>query len=170
MTQTEAQTRTRTFGWDDPARTAQSVGRLSGLEFLRAISRGELPKPPVTHMLGIGTITAEEGRVVAELQPAEYHYNPLGTVHGGVLATLLDTATGCSVHSTLPAGYGYTSIDLNTKFLRPVTVASGLLRCVGTVLSRGRRTALAEAKLTDAQGRLVATAQSSCLIFEVPPA
>jgi uncharacterized protein (TIGR00369 family) len=169
MTQTQEQTRIRTFEWDDPARTARSVGQLSGLEFLQAIGRGDLPKPPVTHMLGIGAITAEEGRVVAELLPAEYHYNPLGTVHGGVLATLLDTATGCAVHSTLPAGYGYTSIDLNTKFLRPVTVASGVLRCVGTVVSRGRRTALAEARLTDAAGRLVATAQSSCLIFEVPP-
>lgn len=167
---TQTQERARTFEWDDPTRTAASVGRLTGLEFLRAISRGDLPVPPVTRMLGMGAITAEEGRVVAELQPAEYHYNPLGTVHGGVLATLLDTATGCAVHSTLPAGYGYTSIDLSTKFLRPVTVASGLLRCVGTVLSRGRRTALAEAKLTDAQGRLVATAQSSCLLFEVPPA
>jgi uncharacterized protein (TIGR00369 family) len=169
MTQTQEQTRTRTFEWADPAATASRIGQLSGLEFLRAISRGELPAPPVTHMLGMGSITAEEGRVVAELQPAEYHYNPLGTVHGGVLATLLDTATGCAVHSTLPHGYGYTSIDLSTKFLRPVTVASGVLRCVGTVLSRGRRTALAEAKLTDGQGRLVATAQSSCLIFEVPP-
>ena len=79
-----------------------------------------------------------------------------------------DTATGCAVHSTLPAGYGYTSIDLTTKFLRPVTVASGQLRCVGTVVSRGRRTALAEARLTDAAGRLVAMATSSCLIFEIP--
>jgi uncharacterized protein (TIGR00369 family) len=169
MTQTQEQTRTRTYTWDDPAGTASRVGQLSGLEFLQAIGRGDLPKPPVTHMLGIGAITAEEGRVVAELQPAEYHYNPLGTVHGGVLATLLDTATGCAVHSTLPKGFGYTSIDLSTKFLKPVTVASGMLRCVGTVLSRGRRTALAEARLTDAAGRLVATAQSSCLIFEVPP-
>jgi uncharacterized protein (TIGR00369 family) len=168
MTQTQAGTRTRTFTWDDPAGTASRIGRLSGLEFLHAISRGELPAPPVTHMLGMRAITAEEGRVTAELEPAEYHYNPLGTVHGGVLATLLDTATGCAVHSTLPAGFGYTSIDLSTKFLRPVTVASGLLRCVGTVLSRGRRTALAEAKLTDERGKLVATAQSSCLIFEVP--
>jgi uncharacterized protein (TIGR00369 family) len=171
MTQTQpapSVTRTRTFDWHDPASTAARVGQLAGLEFLRAISRGELPAPPVTHMLGMGSITAEEGTVVVELQPAEYHYNPLGTVHGGVLATLLDTATGCAVHSTLPAGYGYTSIDLNTKFLKPVTVASGPLRCVGTVVSKGRRTALAEARLTDAAGRLVATAQSSCLIFEVP--
>jgi uncharacterized protein (TIGR00369 family) len=171
MTQTQparATTRTQTFHWDDPAATATRVGTMSGLEFLTAISRGDLPRPPVSAMLGMGSITAEEGRVVAELEPAEYHYNPLGTVHGGVLATLLDTATGCAVHSTLPAGFGYTSIDLSTKFLKPVTVASGRLRAVGTVISRGRRTALAEARLTDATGRLVATAQSSCLIFEVP--
>src|SRR6266545_4580797 len=91
---------------------------------------------------------------------------PLGTVHGGVLATLLDTATGCAVHSTLPAGIGYTSLDLTTRFLRPVTTASGALRCEGTVISRGRTTALAEARLTDAKGRLIAHATSSCLLFE----
>jgi uncharacterized protein (TIGR00369 family) len=100
------------------------------------------------------------------MAPREFHYNPLGTVHGGILATLLDTAAGCAVHSTLSAGVGYTSLDLTVKFLRPVTVASGALRCEGTVLSRGRTTALAEARLTDAKGRLVAHATSSCLLFE----
>jgi uncharacterized protein (TIGR00369 family) len=87
-----------------------------------------------------------------------------------VLATLLDTAAGCSVHSVLPAGVGYTSLDLTTKFLRPVTMASGQLRCVGSVLSKGRRTALGEARLTDADGRLVAHATSSCLLFDIPTA
>jgi len=95
----------------------------------------------------------------------EFHYNPLGSVHGGVLATLLDTAAGCSVHSTLPAGVGYTSLDLTTKFLRPVTIGSGMLRCEGSVISRGRTIALSQAQLTDASGRLVAHATSSCLIF-----
>ena len=88
---------------------------------------------------------AERGRVVVELRAQEFHYNPLGTVHGGVIATLLDTAAGCSVHSTLAVGEIYTSLDLTTKFLRAVTVDSGLLTCEGTVLQRGRRTALAEA-------------------------
>src|SRR5829696_3247724 len=165
MTQTQEQTRTRTYTWDDPASTASRVGQLSGLEFLEAIGRGDLPKPPVTHMLGIGAISAEDGRVVAELQPAEYHYNPLGTVHGGVLATLLDTATGCAVHSTLPAGTGYTSLDLSVRFLRPVSVSSGTLRCTGEVLNAGRRTALAEARLTDAAGKLLAHATSTCLLI-----
>jgi uncharacterized protein (TIGR00369 family) len=91
-------------------------------------------------------------------------------VHGGILATLLDTAAGCAVHSTLPAGVGYTSLDLTTRFLRPVTVASGTLRCEGTVLSRGRTTALAEARLTDAKGRLVAHATSACRLFDTDAA
>jgi uncharacterized protein (TIGR00369 family) len=96
---------------------------------------------------------------------AEFHDNPLGGVHGGVISTLLDTAAGCAVHSTLGAREGYTSLDLSVKFLRPVTVDSGLLGCEGTVISRGRRTALAEARLTDGQGRLVAHVTSSCMIF-----
>ncbi len=102
------------------------------------------------------------------LTPQEFHYNPLGSVHGGVIATLLDTAAGCAVHTTLPAGVGYTSLDLTTKFLRPVTVGSGRLRCEGTVLSRGRRTALAQAQLIDERGALVAHATSSCLLFDMP--
>jgi uncharacterized protein (TIGR00369 family) len=111
-----------------------------------------------------------EGSVTLELDPQEFHYNPLGSVHGGVLSTLLDTAAACSVHSTLPAGVGYTSMDLNVKLLRPATIASGRLTCTGTVLQRGRRTALAEARITDAAGKLIAHATSSCMIFEIPGA
>ena len=99
------------------------------------------------------------------LDPQEFHYNPLGTMHGGVLATLLDSAAGCAVHTTLPAGVGYTSLDLNLKFLRPVSSDSGPLRAIGTVISKGRRTALAQAELRDAADRLIAHATSSCMIF-----
>ncbi|WP_144118707.1 PaaI family thioesterase [Catellatospora sichuanensis] len=159
--------RTRTFSWSDPRRNAAELGRLSGLELLHAMARGELPAPPVMHLLGMDSVQAEEGRVVVTMRAQEFHYNPLGGVHGGVLATLLDTAAACAVHSTLPAGVGYTSLDLTTKFLRPVSVDSGMLRCEGTVISRGRRTALAQAQLTDAQGRLLAHATSSCLIFDL---
>lgn len=167
MTQTQAASRTRTFSWSDPAANVVQLGRRRGLDVLRAMIAGELPGPPVMHLLGMGAMTVDEGRVTVELQPEEFHYNPLGSVHGGVLSTLLDTAAGCAVHTTLPAGVGYTSLDLNVKFLRPVTVESGLLRCVGTVLQGGRRTALAEAKLTDGCGRLVAHATSTCLLFPV---
>jgi uncharacterized protein (TIGR00369 family) len=119
------------------------------------------------HLLGAGRLDASEGWVVVTLEPQEYHYNPLGTVHGGVLATLLDTATGCAVHSTLPVGVGYTTLDLTTKFLRPASIASGMLTAEGTVLSKGRRTALAQAQITDERGALVAHATSTCMLFDV---
>ncbi|GAA1612441.1 PaaI family thioesterase [Actinoplanes couchii] len=170
MTQTQDGTRTRTFGWSDPAEHAHLVGRRSGLELLQAMSTGELPPPPVMHLIDGRNMRAEEGTVTVELDPQEFHYNPLGTVHGGVLSTLLDTAAACSVHSTLPAGVGYTSMDLNVKFLRPATIAGGRLTCTGTVLQRGRRTALAEARITDTAGRLIAHATSSCMIFDLPVA
>jgi len=164
---TQTQPRTRTFTWSDPSLNAEALGQRSGLETLHAISAGELPPPPIMHTLGIDRIVADEGRVAVFMPVGEFHYNPLGTVHGGVLATLLDTATGCAVHSTLPAGVGYTSLDLTTKFLKPVTVQSGTLRCEGTVISRGKRHALAEARLFDERGQLVAHATSSCLLFPV---
>jgi uncharacterized protein (TIGR00369 family) len=168
MTQTPSQTRTRTFSWTDPAEHAAFLGTRSGLELLRAMASGELPRPPIMDLMDLTGMRVEEGRVTFYLDPQEFHYNPLGSVHGGVLSTMLDSAAGCSVHSTLPAGLAYTSLDLNVKFLRPVTVASGRLTCTGEVLQRGRRTALAEARMTDGAGRLVAHATSSCMIFDAP--
>ncbi|SIN43393.1 PaaI family thioesterase [Micromonospora cremea] len=168
MTQTQEPARSRTFTWSDPAANAAQVGRRSGLDLLRAMIAGELAAPPVMHLIDMSRMEADEGRVTVDLVPQEFHYNPLGTVHGGVISTLLDTAAACAVHTTLPAGVGYTSLDLSVKFLRPVTVASGILRCEGTVLQRGRRTALAEARLTDADARLIAHATSSCLLFPLP--
>ncbi|MBQ1058045.1 PaaI family thioesterase [Micromonospora sp. C32] len=165
---TQTQERSRTFTWSDPAAGAAHLGRRSGLELMRAMIAGELAAPPIMHLVDMSRMEADEGRVVVELLPQEFHYNPLGTVHGGVLSTLLDTAAACAVHTTLPAGVGYTSLDLNVKFLRPVTVDTGTLRCEGTVLQRGRRTALAEARLTDPANRLVAHATSTCLIFPLP--
>ncbi|WP_092374889.1 PaaI family thioesterase [Micromonospora phaseoli] len=169
MTQTQDATRSRTFSWSDPSINATQVGRRSGLELLRAMIAGELAAPPVMHLIDMTRMAADEGRVVVELEPQEFHYNPLGTVHGGVLSTLLDTAAACAVHTTLPAGVGYTSLDLNVKFLRPVTVDSGTLRCEGTVLQSGRRTALAQARLTDGRSRLVAHATSTCLLMPLAP-
>ena len=167
MTQTQAE-RTRTYSWSDPAQHANLIGTRTGLELLRAMAAGELPAPPVMHLIDMAGMQVEEGSVTVYLDPQEFHYNPLGSVHGGVLSTLLDTAAACSVHSTLPAGVGYTSLDLTVKFLRPITLASGRLTSTGSVLQRGRRTALAEARLTDAQGRLAAHATSTCMIFATP--
>lgn len=138
---------------------------MTGMEQLQAMVDGLLPPAPIAETIGLVDFGGEEGSIHVALVPERRHYNPLGTVHGGVISTMLDTAAGCSVHSTLAAGEGYTSLDLTVKFLRPVTEASGRLRAEGRVLSRGRRTALAEAQLVDEAGRLVAHATSSCMIF-----
>jgi uncharacterized protein (TIGR00369 family) len=167
MTQTqELRTGTRTVTWTSPGQVdLPSLLQLDGLGQLMAMVEGSAPRPPIMDTLDICGFRPEKGRVVVELRAQEFHYNPLGTVHGGVLATLLDTAAACSVHSTLEVGEMYTSMDLTTKFLRAVTVESGLLTCEGSVLQRGRRTALAQASLTDEQGRLIAHATSTCMIF-----
>ncbi|MEH0542536.1 PaaI family thioesterase [Streptomyces sp. B21-105] len=161
--------RSRTFAWEDPTISAAAVGDHSGLDFLREILAGRLPAPPVAATLGFDLEEAEYGRVVFALVPGEEHYNPIGSVHGGVYATLLDSAAGCAVQSVLPRGTGYTSIDLTLKFLRPTTVDTGKVRAIGTVLNSGRRTALAQAELRDSADRLLAHATSSCMLFPVPP-
>ncbi|MFD9500029.1 PaaI family thioesterase [Streptomyces sp. NPDC060035] len=162
--------RSRTYEWQDPAVTAAAVGRGTGLEFLRDIAAGHLPGPPVGATVDFTLDEVEHGRAVFSLLPGEEHYNPIGSVHGGIFATLLDSAAGCAVQSTLPRGTGYTSLDLTVKFLRPITVETGRVRAVGRVVSSGRRTALAEAQLLDAGDRLLAHATSSCLLFSVPAA
>lgn len=145
--------------------TQTDLSTLTGFEQLLAFFDGRLPGAPIADTLGLESFGGEPGAIHVELVPEPRHYNPLGTVHGGVLATLLDTAAACSVHSVLPPGERYTSVDLNVKFLRPVTTGSGRLRAEGSVIQRGRRTALAEAHLYDAQRRLVAHATSTCMIF-----
>lgn len=169
MTQTQHfETASRTFTWATPGQA--DLGRLlelDGLGQLAAMCDGEMPYPPIMSTLGFTDLRPERGRVVVEMPAAEFHYNPLGGVHGGVISTLLDTAAACAVHSTLAVGELYTSVDLTVKFLRPVTVDSGLLTCEGTVIQRGRRTALAQAQLADGAGKLVAHATSTCMIFPV---
>jgi uncharacterized protein (TIGR00369 family) len=108
--------------------------------------------------------------VVMRLTPAEYHYNPIGTMHGGILATLLDSVMGCAVHSTLPKGRAYTSLEIKVNYVRAVTNESGELSAEGNVVHGGRRSAVAEAKVVDAKGRLCATASTTCLVFDLPQA
>ncbi|MFJ3222866.1 PaaI family thioesterase [Streptomyces sp. NPDC086783] len=160
--------RSRTYDWEDPSVSASAVGHCSGLDFLREVQAGRLPAPPIAATLGMRLEEVEHGRAVFSLIPGEEHYNPIGSVHGGVYATLLDSAAGCAVQSVLPPAMGYTSLDLTVKFLRPVTVDTGRIRAVGTVLNSGRRTALAQAELLDEADRLLAHTTSSCLLFPVP--
>jgi uncharacterized protein (TIGR00369 family) len=163
--QPDAPLRERTFSWDDPVAIARAGAGLSGAEFFAAIGDGTIPSPPVMRALDFVGVAFGEGRATFTLTPQEFHYNPLGTVHGGVFATLLDSACGCAVHTMLPVGVFYTSLDLSVKFLRPVTVETGPITAEGTVVHLGRRTALAEARITDAAGKVYVTATSSCLLL-----
>jgi uncharacterized protein (TIGR00369 family) len=157
--------RQRSYRWEDPAAAGAAARTLAGIDFFGAIADGTLPQPPIASTLGFTLVSVEPGRAVFEFTPSEFHYNPIGSVHGGVCATMCDSACGCAVHSMLPAGTYYTSQDLSVKFLRAVTTSTGPLRCEGTVIHLGSRTALAQASLTDGTGRQYAHATSSCLIF-----
>ena len=158
-------TRTRTVSWEDPAPGAEAAAGMSGLEYLRAMMAGELPGPPIAELMGFGFAEIEEGRVIFECEPAEYHYNPIGSVHGGLACTLFDSAMGCAIHTELSAGVGYTTVELKVNFLRPVTTATGRLLCEGKTIHVGSRIATAEARLTDGSGRLYGHATTTCMIF-----
>ncbi|MFF7529039.1 PaaI family thioesterase [Streptomyces bobili] len=162
--------RTRTYQWEDPAILAEAAGRMAGIDFLRELQAGRLPGPPINYAIDFALDEVEPGRAVFSLTPAEEHYNPIGSVHGGIFATLLDSAAGCAVQSMLPQGMAYTSLDLTVKFLRRITVETGTVRAIGTVVNKGRQTALAQAQLFDAKDRLLAHATSSCMLFPVPSA
>ncbi|HEX5114270.1 MAG TPA: PaaI family thioesterase [Pseudonocardiaceae bacterium] len=157
--------RSREYSWSDPFALAEAGRDRAGLDFLTALLRGELPPPPIAVTLGFEIAEVEAGRVVFTATPGEHLYNPIGVVHGGVAATLLDTVTGCAVHTMLPAGTAYTSLDLSVKYLRPLTADTGPVRAIGHVINKGRRTALAEGELRDAADRLLAHGTSSCMIF-----
>jgi len=159
--------RERTYAWADPRELAEAARRLDGLDFLRRIGSGDLPAAPAAATTGIVPVEVGDGYAIFEFEPAEWHYNPIGSVHGGMISTLADTALGCAVHTTLSAGTAYTSLDLTVKFTRAVTADSGRVRCEARVLSRGRRTATAEAHITDGRGRVVAHAVTTCLLMPV---
>jgi uncharacterized protein (TIGR00369 family) len=157
--------RTHTITWDDPAPALSAARTMSGIAYLKAIQSGELPPPPISALVGMTTVEVDEGRVVFRAEPAEYHYNPLGTVHGGIAATLLDSAMGCAVQSLLPAGTGYTTLEIKVNYLRPITSATGTVTCEGKVIHMGGRTATAEARLTDTAGKLYAHGTTTCIIL-----
>ena len=157
--------RTRTYSWQDPLSWLPVAAGRSGREVLDAMVAGELPYPPIADTLGFDSFEVGDGRIAVTLRAQEFHYNPIGVVHGGVIATLLDTAAACAVHTTLAAGEAYTSLDLNVKFVRAMTLDSGLVRAEGRVMHRGGRTAVAEASLFDERGKLLAHATSTMILF-----
>ena len=159
-------TRTRTLVWQDPVPTAAAGATMTGMEYMEAVSEGKVPPPPIAVLMRMRPAELSEGRCVFEGEPGEEHYNPIGVVHGGYAATLLDSALGCSVHTTLPAGVGYTSLGLEAKYVRPITRDTGRVLCEANVLYRGRKQATAESTLTAADtGKLLAHGSSTCMIL-----
>ncbi len=166
MSGTGSATRSRTLEWSDPLATAAAGAEMAGIDYMRALAASELPAPPIAVVMNMGPTELEEGRVVFTGEPGEEHYNPIGIVHGGYAATILDSVLGCAVHTTLPVGAGYTSLGLEVKYLRPITRDTGRVLCEGVVTYRGRKQATAEARLTAADsGKLLATGTSTLMIF-----
>jgi uncharacterized protein (TIGR00369 family) len=144
------------------------MASMAGLDFVRAIFEGKLPAPPIMQTVEPFDSTAEPGVVVIHSTPGFRHYNPIGLVHGGYAATLLDSAMGLAVHTMLPAGTGYTTLEFKISFIKGMTRDTGPVRTEGRTLNVGRRAATAEARITDAKGRLLAHATTTCLVFEIP--
>lgn len=160
----------RSYRWADPAEITAASRTMSGLDIMRAIAEGRLPPPPVGSLIGISGFRVEKGKAAVDFEPAEFHYNALGAVHGGVIATVIDIVLGSAVQSTLKVGQGFTSLTLELKYHRAATAKSGRLTASAEVVTRGREIVTAEAKLVDANGRLFAKATSTLMILRAPPA
>ena len=157
--------RSRTITWNEPVLDLGEFRAMSGLDYLRhALGEGKRP-PPIGQLMDFRPVRFEHGLAVFQAMPAEFHYNPLGTVHGGFAATLLDSALGCAVHTTLKPGLAYTTVELKVNYVRPMTAKTGLVTCEGRTISVGSRIATSEAKLTGADGKLYAHGTATCLIF-----
>ncbi len=156
--------RTRTVTWQDPALGATAATTLTGVEYLRAMARGDAPPPPLVILMGFTLEEIEEGRVTMSVVPAEYHYNPRGVAHGGLAAALFDSVLGCAVQSLLPSAHAAPTLQLQTNFIKPITIATGKLMCTGKVIHFGKKTATAEGRLTDARGKLYAHASGTFII------
>jgi uncharacterized protein (TIGR00369 family) len=156
----------RTVTWEDPVAAAEAAAGMSGLEALEAIRDGRLPAPPMAKLLGMEPVVLAHGRAVFQATPDESHYNPIGVVHGGLAATLLDSAMGCAVQSTLPEGSGYTTLELKVNFVRAITQETGPVRCEGRVVHDGRTVATADGRVYALEtGKLLAHGSATCLVF-----
>ena len=154
--------RTAQPGLADPA----MLRTLSGLELLRGIVDGTIPDPPISRTFDFYLCDAEPGRAVFMGMPGFAHYNPIATVHGGWHATLLDSAMGCAIHTLVPAGQAYTTLEFKIHCVRPLTDRTGPVRAEGKVIASGRRTATSEARLVDAAGKLYSHGTTTCMIFD----
>jgi uncharacterized protein (TIGR00369 family) len=160
-----AKPRSRTFTWSDPADTLAGLSTLPGLEALQRILAGDVPYPPIAHLMGMRLVEVEAGRVVWEAVPGEEHYNPIGTVHAGFATTLLDSAMGTAFVSTAAAGTRWTTLELKANFTRAITAETGPVRCTGSVVHPGRTVVTTEALLEERRSRLLAHATSTILVL-----
>jgi uncharacterized protein (TIGR00369 family) len=145
--------------------TLEEIGRMTGLEVMQRIANGELPPPTIAELLDMRPVEIADGAVTFEMHPDERMMNPIGSIHGGIAATILDSCMGCAVHTTLPPGVGYTTAQLNLHYLRAMQPGMGPVRATGTVIHRGRTQSTAEGRLYDADGRLIAHGTTLCLIL-----
>jgi uncharacterized protein (TIGR00369 family) len=164
--------RRKVITWTDPKRATREARRMSGAEFFDAMRRGRIPEPPFGKLLGIDLFDVGEGRFMMSLQPQECHYNPMGCVHGGILATLLDSVMSAAVHTALPAGRGYLTTEITVKFLSPVFEVTGEIMAEGRVVSAEGDVATAEGRIVDSRDVVLATATAICRVFDQkqPPA
>jgi uncharacterized protein (TIGR00369 family) len=157
--------RTKTVAWEDPSVSAAAMASMSGRELLQSIIDGRLPRPPIAELFDARLVSVGEGSAVFQCAPDESTYNPIGLIHGGMLCTLLDSAAGCAVHSMLPAGVGYSTVEIKVSFLAPVRADSGTIEATGGVLRLGRRVAFAEAHARTPDGKLVGHATTSLALM-----
>jgi uncharacterized protein (TIGR00369 family) len=145
--------------------STEKLKELSGLEFVQGLASGALPVNTLAETLGYDIIEAQEGRVVLAITPTSAHLNPWGTVHGGVTATLLDSCMGLAVQSTLAKGFGSTTLEFKISLIRPITPDTGLIRAEGNIVNSGRKVGIADGRVTDGKGRLLAHGTTTCLVF-----
>ena len=159
-------TRSLTVTWEDPIAAFEEGGKLGKpIDYMRAICEGRIPPPPIAKLLSMDLVEVEEGKAVFQLTPAEQHYNPIGVVHGGIAFTMLDSAMGCCVQTMLPAGKGYTTLEIKANLVRAITLKTGPIRATEKIVHMGRQTATAEGRIEDSQGKLYAHGTTTCIIL-----
>lgn len=157
--------RSRSFSWEDPAIGAAQARTMSGLAYVQAMRDGLVPPPPIAVLMGMQITEVSEGRAVFALTTAEWHYNPIGSVHGGVAATLLDSAMGCAIQTLLPQGVGYTTLELSVNYTRGMSATTGTVYAIGEALHVGQRSATAQGRIVDDNGKLYAHGTTTCLVM-----
>ncbi|MCO6389418.1 hotdog fold thioesterase [Aliihoeflea aestuarii] len=145
----------------------EDVAHYTGLELLRRVVEGEYPAPSIAARMNFGLVEVDEGRVVFQGMPGARHFNPLGSVHGGWAATVLDSALGCCIHTLLDKGEGYSTVEMKVNYLRPISDKTGVVTCEGKVVNKGRTLAVSEARMTDENGKLLAIGTETCAIFPI---